>query len=56
LAKDLAQLRGVLAATEARLADERFTSRAPSSVVQATRDRAAELRDQVDRLAARLDG
>jgi valyl-tRNA synthetase len=56
LARDLDQAKALLEQTEARLADERFTSRAPVSVVDATRARAAELRDQVARLSARLNG
>ncbi len=56
LARDLEQAQALLEQTEARLADERFTSRAPVSVVDATRTRAAELREQVARLSARLNG
>jgi valyl-tRNA synthetase len=43
-----------LAAAEARLADQAFTSRAPASVVEGARTRAAELREQVERLEERL--
>jgi valyl-tRNA synthetase len=56
LARDLAQAQALLDQTEARLADARFTSRAPVAIVDATRARAAELREQVDRLSARLNG
>ena len=56
LARDLEQAQALLEQTEARLADERFASRAPVSVVDATRARAAELREQVARLSARLNG
>jgi valyl-tRNA synthetase len=56
LSRDLEQARSQLEQTEARLADERFTSRAPAAVVEASRSRAAELREQVDRLSARLNG
>jgi valyl-tRNA synthetase len=56
LTRDLDQARALLEQTNARLADERFTSRAPAAVVDATRARADELRDQVHRLTARLNG
>ena len=56
LAKELEQARGHLAQTEARLTDARFVERAPADIVAATRRRAEELHEQVDRLAARLDG
>jgi valyl-tRNA synthetase len=56
LSKDLAQAQSSLEQTEARLADDRFTGRAPAAVVEQTRVRAAELRDQVARLSDRLNG
>jgi valyl-tRNA synthetase len=56
LTRDLEQARAQLAQTEARLADERFIGRAPAAVVEASRSRAAELRERVDRLSARLNG
>jgi valyl-tRNA synthetase len=56
LTRDLEQARSQLEQAEARLADERFTARAPASVVEASRSRAAELREQIDRLSARLNG
>lgn len=56
LDKDLAQLRLVLAQTEERLADERFLARAPAAIIASTRERAAELRRQIDRLAGRGHG
>jgi valyl-tRNA synthetase len=56
LARDLDQAQAQLEQTEKRLADATFTSRAPVAVVDATRARAAELREQVDRLSARLNG
>ena len=52
--RELADTRARLAAAEARLADEAFTSRAPASVVEGARTRAAELREQVERLEERL--
>jgi len=56
LERELAETRQRLAATEARLADAAFTSRAPAAVVAAARARAAELREQANRLEARLSG
>ena len=52
--RELADTRARLAAAQARLADEAFTSRAPGSVVEGARTRAAELREQVRRLEERL--
>ena len=52
--RELADTRARLAAAEARLTDGAFTSRAPASVVEGARARAAELREQVDRLEGRL--
>jgi valyl-tRNA synthetase len=54
LEKELDGTRARLEALEARLADAAFTTRAPATVVEGARARAAELRAQVDRLAARL--
>jgi valyl-tRNA synthetase len=56
LEKELAEAEGLLAAARARLADERFTGRAPAHVVEGARAREAELADRVARLAARLAG
>jgi valyl-tRNA synthetase len=47
-----AQLRG----TEARLDSEQFTARAPAEIVAREREKADSLRDQRDRLAAKLLG
>jgi len=44
----------MLAATEARLSDDSFVKRAPAPVVQAARDRLAELEARVERLRARV--
>ena len=52
--RELDDTRARLAAAEARLADGAFVSRAPASVVEGARARAAELREQVDRLEGRL--
>jgi valyl-tRNA synthetase len=56
LRRELARAQQLLEQAEARLADERFLSRAPANVVAAARDRAAELRALVERLAARTNG
>jgi valyl-tRNA synthetase len=56
LEKELADTEAQLAATRARLADERFTGKAPAAVVEAARTREAELADRAVRLAARLAG
>ncbi|HEY8167553.1 MAG TPA: valine--tRNA ligase [Candidatus Limnocylindrales bacterium] len=54
LERELASVREALRATDARLADVAFTSRAPAHVVDAARRRRAELVEQDERLAARL--
>jgi valyl-tRNA synthetase len=54
LAKELTSILAQLASTEARLGDHAFTTRAPANVVESTRARAAELREQADALRARL--
>jgi valyl-tRNA synthetase len=54
LGRELAAARALLAAAEARLANEAFTSWAPAAVVDGARARAAELADQVRRLEERL--
>ena len=56
LEKELADTEAQLAATRARLADERFTGKAPPAVVEGARTREAELADRAVRLAARLSG
>ena len=56
LGKELERARAQLAQVEARLADEAFTARAPASVVDSARQRAAELRELVARLTARMAG
>jgi valyl-tRNA synthetase len=54
LERELADAQAMLAAAGARLANESFTSRAPTAVVQGARSRAAELEDLVARLSERL--
>jgi valyl-tRNA synthetase len=54
LEREFAEARSMLASAEARLANEAFTSKAPPAVVEGARVRAAELRELVERLAARL--
>ncbi|HEX7591366.1 MAG TPA: class I tRNA ligase family protein, partial [Candidatus Limnocylindrales bacterium] len=54
LERELAEAQGLLAASRARLANEAFTSKAPSAVVDGVRARAAELEELVGRLAQRL--
>jgi valyl-tRNA synthetase len=56
LEKELADTEAQLAATRARLADERFTGKAPPAVVEGARTREAELADRAARLEARLAG
>jgi valyl-tRNA synthetase len=54
LDKELRAAESQLSATEARLGDDAFVSRAPANVVDQVRHRAAELREQIDALRARL--
>ncbi|MGI8928729.1 MAG: valine--tRNA ligase [Candidatus Limnocylindrales bacterium] len=54
LEKDLRAAEAQLAATEARLNDDAFVSRAPASIVEQVRHRAAELNEQIAALRARL--
>ena len=56
LEKELADTETQLAATRARLADERFTGKAPPAVVEGARTREAELAGRAVRLEARLAG
>jgi valyl-tRNA synthetase len=56
LEKELAETDALLVAARARLADERFTSRAPAPVVEGVRAREIELADRSERLRARLTG
>jgi valyl-tRNA synthetase len=56
LEKELAETEGLLAAARARLADERFTAKAPPAVVEGARSREAELAERAAKLRARLAG
>jgi valyl-tRNA synthetase len=53
LEREIAEVERLLAAARERLADERFTSRAPEAVVAGARDRAAELEERLARLRER---
>ena len=55
LTRELERMRGLLRGTEAKLANEQFRSRAPAEVVAREEEKAAGLRDQVTRLARKLD-
>jgi valyl-tRNA synthetase len=54
LERDLVEAEAALERAEARLADDGFTSRAPAAVVEGTRTRAAELRERIALLRARM--
>ncbi len=56
LEKELADAEAQLASARARLADDRFTTKAPPQVVEGARAREAELADRAARLRARLGG
>jgi valyl-tRNA synthetase len=55
LIRDLSEAEGWLMAARERLANESFVSRAPAAVVDAARQREAELTDQVEKLRDRLE-
>jgi len=55
LARELADAERLLAAAQARLANEAFLAKAPPAIVEGAGARAAELEDQVGRLRDRLD-
>jgi valyl-tRNA synthetase len=55
LEKELADAQRLLDAALARLANQAFMAKAPPSIVDGARARAAELADQVDRLRDRLE-
>ena len=55
LEKELANVSTQLDASDKRLSDANFVGRAPAAVVDQARRRAAELRDQVTSLTARLE-
>jgi valyl-tRNA synthetase len=54
LGRELERLTGQLRGTEAKLANEQFTARAPGEVVAREREKADSYREQRDRLAAKL--
>jgi valyl-tRNA synthetase len=54
LHKELERLDRFLQSTEAKLANESFVGRAPADVIARERDKANGLRDQRDRLSAKL--
>jgi valyl-tRNA synthetase len=56
LGRELDRLEGQLRGTEARLSSEQFTDRAPADIVAREREKADSLRDQRERLAAKLQG
>jgi valyl-tRNA synthetase len=56
LGRELERMEGQLRATDSRLASEQFAARAPADIVAREREKAASLRDQVDRLRAKLNG
>ncbi len=54
LGKELDRIRGFLRGTEGKLANEQFRARAPAEVVAKEEEKAASLRDQVERLGRKL--
>jgi valyl-tRNA synthetase len=56
LGRELERIDGQLRGTDARLASEQFTARAPADIVAREREKADSLRDQRDRLAEKLKG
>jgi valyl-tRNA synthetase len=56
LGKELERMETQLRATEARLASDQFAARAPADIVAKEREKAESLRDQRDRLRAKLNG
>jgi valyl-tRNA synthetase len=54
LTKELQGAEAALAATDKKLEDPNFTGRAPAAVVEQAQRRAAELREQIAALKARL--
>ena len=54
LERELADAQALLAASQARLANPAFTSKAPAAIVDGARSRDAELAEQVRRLEERL--
>jgi valyl-tRNA synthetase len=56
LGRELERISSQLRGTEARLGSEQFTARAPAEIVAREREKADSLRDQHQRLAAKLQG
>jgi valyl-tRNA synthetase len=56
LGRELDRIEGQLRATESRLSSEQFAARAPAEIVAREREKADSLRDQRDRLGAKLRG
>jgi len=56
LGKELERVVGLLQSCEARLGSEKFTARAPADVIAKEREKADSLRDQQQRLEAKLQG
>jgi valyl-tRNA synthetase len=56
LRKELDRIEGQLRATDARLSSDQFAARAPADIVAKEREKADSLRDQRERLAAKLSG
>jgi valyl-tRNA synthetase len=56
LGRELERIDGQVRSTEARLGSEQFTARAPAEIIAREREKAASLRDQRERLAAKLQG
>ena len=54
LTKDLAKYEKILAANDARLADEKFTGKAPAHIVEGLRKQTAETRTLADKTRAAL--
>ena len=55
LTRDLAKYEKILAANDARLADEKFTGKAPAPIVEGLRKQTAETRTLADKTRAALD-
>jgi valyl-tRNA synthetase len=55
LGKERDRLSGQLRGTESKLANEQFTGKAPVQVVEFEREKAASLRDQLERLTRKLE-
>jgi valyl-tRNA synthetase len=54
LKKEIERLDGMLRGTEAKLANEQFTAKAPADVIEREREKADNFRDQRERLSSKL--